>query len=169
MTTATSHPTELLKALGTDGTLTRTRLLQEAVSFTPTRHRVSTASGSVFYTHCTLDTLLLPLVLNEDVHVETTPPNTARPIILDIQSGQVSGPEGTVISVPIRVDAGPVQQRFCPYSNAFVDREAYDAWAAQSPVSTQGLSLEDAQAWAVTLVSQLTPESDDQDTSLGCC
>ena len=160
-------PAELLKALGTAGTLTRTRLLQEAVSFTPTRHRVSTASGSVFYTHCTLDTLLLPLVLNEDAHVETTPPNASRPLVLNVQGGQVSGPDGLVISVPVRVDAGPVQQRFCPYSNAFADRGAYDAWAAQSPVPTQGLSLENAQGWAAALVSQLTPEPDDQEASLG--
>jgi len=162
-------PAELLNALGTDETLTRTRLLQEAVSFTPTRHRISTASGSVFYTHCTLDTLLLPLALNEDAHVETTPPNASHPLCLDVRGGRVSGPDGTVISVPIRVDAGPVRQRFCPYSNAFADRGAYDAWAAQAPVPTQGLSLEAAQQWALALVRQLKPDPDDQDASLGCC
>ena len=163
----TSLPTDLLKAISTDQNLSRTRLLQEAVSFKPTRHRVSTASGSALYTHCTLDTLLLPLVLEEDVHVETTPPGETQPLVFDVKNGQVTGPEGVIISVPVRVASGPVQQSFCPYSNAFPDRAAYEAWAAQSPVPTVGVSLTEARQLAAVLVAQLAPEA--ADAPLGCC
>ncbi|WP_034389025.1 organomercurial lyase [Deinococcus sp. YIM 77859] len=163
----TSLPTDLLKALTTNQNLSRTRLLQEAVSFKPTRHRVRTASGSTLYTHCTLDTLLLPLVLEEDVEVETVPPGEAQPLVFNVKSGQVTGSEGVLISVPVRVDSGPVQQSFCPYSNAFPDRAAYEAWAAQSPVPTVGVSLSEAQQLAETLVAQL--DAEDANAPLGCC
>lgn len=132
-------------------------LIREMRSSTPTRHCVTIASGLSFHVHCTLDALLSPFLLDEDVEVESIPPtHSASPLRFQIVRGRLTeAPEGLVVSIPLQRCQGVLQESFCPYSNLFPNQNAYLDWACSVDVPTQALPLSEALGLARDLAAQL--------------
>lgn len=130
-------------------------LIREMRSSTPTRHCVTIASGLSFHVHCTLDALLSPFLLDEDVEVESIPPtHSASPLRFQIVRGRLTGaPEGLVVAIPL-LRRGVLQESFCPYSNLFPNQNAYLDWACSVDVPTQALPLSEALDLARNLAAQ---------------
>lgn len=135
-------------------------------------HRATFGDGEVQYFRCVLDTLLVPLVLDdaEPVAVETKCPVTGEAVELRVtREGVIATPDDAVVSFgidaepgePADLDRHPLQAygQFCPYINAFADRAAYDEWAgATSEAVTTPLSVVEAFELAELLVDEVTED-----------
>ena len=64
-------------------------IVKDLISFKPTRHVVNTASGVRFFTCCAVDTLLIAHLLDEDVDIDTTPPEEILPLRISVRGKQV--------------------------------------------------------------------------------
>jgi hypothetical protein len=117
-------------------------IVKDLLSFAPTRHVISTASGIRFFTCCAVDTLLIAHLLDEDVDIETTPPGHAEPLRINDKELRVS--RSAVIAIPVQHDDHQIRETFCPYANGFPDEDAYQQWAATAPVPTISGPIKDA-------------------------
>lgn len=100
---------------------------------------------------CAQDPLIVGLLAEEPVTVESRPPNRDETVRIHFaDDGSVStDPEGALLSfgiAPDRSNPGPVTpaamyELVCPYGHAFPDDEAYDAWAASTDAETDVLSV----------------------------
>jgi hypothetical protein len=128
----------------------------------PSRHELVLA-GQVLFTHCVLDTLLLPLVEEKDAHVRSTSPVSGNIIELEItMQGVKAEPEGAVISYGMRRESsGTFYETGCPYINAFRSLLEYEIWARQTAEAvTIALPVRDAFEFARDIVSRTRIESE---------
>jgi alkylmercury lyase len=98
-------------------------------------HRLR-ADGRDLYTWCAWDTLFLPIVLGEQVGVESTCPTSRRPITLTVSPEGVSDvhPSETVISFLLPGEegfSGDVIRSFCHFVHFFASEEAARTWTAE--------------------------------------
>lgn len=131
------------------------------------RHRAH-AGDEVYHFRCVLDTLLVPFVLEDpgEVTVRTRSPAAGTELRLAVtRDGVAADPAGAVLSLGVETDVDPPEgedvlaygyERFCPYVNAFPDRSAYEAWAADTPeAATMALSVDEGFELARTLGRRL--------------
>ena len=119
-------------------------IVKDLISFKPTRHVVSTASGVRLFTCCAVDTLLIAHLLDEDVDIETTAPGHTEVLHIDVQDRQLHASSNAVITIPVQHNDQEIRMTFCPYSNVFPDEDAYRQWAVSAPVATISTSIRDA-------------------------
>lgn len=117
-----------------------------------------------FNTYCVLDALVLPFLLDERVEIRSMPPVGDNPIEIETTARLLEArPASAVVSFGFSLDipetrrsldaADPaslqelLHSEACPKINAFPDRSAYEAWAAETDAVTIGLTL--AQAYAM--------------------
>ena len=70
-------------------------IVKDLLSFAPTCHVISTASGMRFFTCCAVDTFLIAHLLDEDVDIKTTPPGHTEPLRINVGSEADSVGQGT--------------------------------------------------------------------------
>lgn len=120
---------------------------EDLISEKPTRHKVR-VDGETFHTHCFLDALMLPFVLEQEpILVRTNSPHGGDEIRAVVtRHTAVATSENAVVSFgAARTNDGSIRATLCPYLNAFRSREDYERWAGQDEEAvTVALSLEDA-------------------------
>lgn len=128
------------------------------------RHE-ATVDGERRHFHCVLDTLLLPFVVDggDSFEVRARSPQSGNRIDITVSREDiVVSPETAVMSFGFAeefdrsleepVDASVGYEAFCPYVNAFEDRETYDWWAdGNEEAVTIGLTFEEGHALARAL------------------
>ena len=119
-------------------------IVKDLISFKPTRHVVNTASGVRFFTYCAVDTLLIAHYLDEDVDIDTTPPDQSQPVRITVRGKQLHVSRSAVIAIPVQYKDQAILETFCPYANIFPDEGAYSRWAASVPVATISAPIGDA-------------------------
>jgi hypothetical protein len=119
-------------------------IVKDLISFKPTRHVVSTATGVRVFTCCAVDTLLIAHLLDEDVDIETTPPGHAQAVRIDVHDHRLHASSNVVIAIPVQHNDQEIWTTFCPYSNVFPDEDAYRQWAVSAPVTTISTSIREA-------------------------
>lgn len=145
------------------------------------RHR-ATVDGTVQHYRCVLDALLVPFVTPdaERVDVRSRDPRSDAVVAATLAPDAVAAadsdaaatdpdavavePETAVVSLGLAADAPPASELsvppleaydlFCPYVNAFPDRETYAAWAEETPEAvTTAVPFEAALAVAERLAA----------------
>lgn len=134
-----------------------------------TRHEARIGEA-VEHFQCVLDPLLLPFVLEDatDIEVRSESPVSDAVVTIDVTRDDLSvDPGDAVVSFGVAADVDPPGDdqdalaygyaAFCPYINAFADREEYEEWADETPAAaTMALSVADAHALAGRLGRRLT-------------
>lgn len=111
----------------------------------------ATVDGETTNFMCAEDPLLVGLLAEQPVTVESTPPNRAETVVIEFDRGQPIGvdPDGALLSLGIATDAdaptsnapSAFYELTCPYGRAFPDDDAYEEWAAEADAVTDVLSV----------------------------
>jgi hypothetical protein len=111
----------------------------------------ATLDGETTHYMCAQDPLVVGLLADEPVTVESTPPNRSDPIRIEFGPDGAIGvePAGALFSFGIVADAEApatispqeIYQLVCPYGHAFPTDEAYQAWADEVDAVTDVLSV----------------------------
>lgn len=111
----------------------------------------ATVDGKTTHYMCAQDPLVVGLLADEPVTVESTPPNRSEPVRIEFgPDGEIGvDPAGALFSFGIAADAETpatispqeIYQLVCPYGHAFPDDEAYQEWAAGVDAVTDVLSV----------------------------
>lgn len=98
------------------------------------RHEI-VIDGETTYTHCVLDSLLLPLVEGRTGIVRSTSPSDGQVVTLRVTPDRLEAePASSVISFGmLREGTGNFYELGCPYINAFASVEEYKRWADATP------------------------------------
>jgi len=137
----------------------------EAMCTTDRDRHEATVVGETRYFHCVLDTLLLPFVVDEDdpIDVRSRGPLSGDQIDVAVSREEVVvSPETAVMSFGFAaeldrptgepIDASVGYDAFCPYVNAFADRNEYERWAEGTEEAvTIGLTFDEGHALARAL------------------
>src|SRR6202051_3589853 len=119
-------------------------IVKDLLSFSPTRHVITTTSGSRFFACCAVDTLLIAHLLDEDVDIETTPPDSTEPLCVNIHNKELRVSRSAVIAIPLRHDDHQIRETFCPYANVFADADADLQWTATAAGVSISAAIKDA-------------------------
>jgi alkylmercury lyase len=111
------------------------RLVGLVLTLRPTRHRF-TVNGRTLYAWCATDTLMVPVVLGRPGIVESTCPQTRRPIRIELSPDAVDhvDPQDAVVSAvrPIgRLEN--VRASTCNHGHFFSSAGAAAEWAREHP------------------------------------
>jgi alkylmercury lyase len=113
----------------------RGRLVGLALTLRPTSHRF-TVDGRTLYAWCASDTLMFPVILGRPGIVESTCPQTGRPIRIEIAPDGVErlDPPETVLSA-VRPTGAVVDVRTetCDLGHFYSSRAAAAPWADEHP------------------------------------
>lgn len=130
----------------TGGTLSTSDLCDTADS-----PHTATLAGETTHYMCAQDPLVVGMLADEPVTVESTPPNREEPITVSFEpDGTIeAAPDGALLSFGVDPDAErpePVTPEamyrlVCPYGHAFPDDEAYREWASEADAVTDALSV----------------------------
>lgn len=137
----------------------------EAMCTTDHDRHEATIDGERWHFHCVLDTLLLPFVVDGDGPIEVRSRSPLSGVRIDVTVSRedvVVTPETAVMSFGFAgeldrsseepIDASVGYEAFCPYVNAFEDREAYERWAdVTDEAVTIGLTFGEGHALARAL------------------
>lgn len=130
----------------------KARLCCEEIS----RHEVRIeGEDTVTYTHCVLDALILPMLVDKRAEIISRGPLGGE-VHITVGPGQVaSEPPGAVVSLGTALrDGDDPYEVLCPYINAFATYADYARWAKQTPeAATVALSLPEAVVLAAQLAS----------------
>lgn len=131
-------------------------------SAAPTRHRVTIASGVSVHAMCGIDALGIPLMLGENVRIDTNDPITGEQITITNDSGHTTwSPPDAVAFVGADAGGGPSADCCCEYLNLFAGQATAAAWSAAHPsIPGQVLSQTEAEELASTLFGALLTPGD---------
>lgn len=111
----------------------------------------ATVGGATTNYMCAQDPLVVGLLAEEPVTVESTAPTANEPVTITFEpDGTVDAePEGSLLSfgidpdarAPERVTPEAMYGLVCPYGHAFPDDESYEAWARETDAVTDVLSV----------------------------
>jgi hypothetical protein len=111
----------------------------------------ATVGGETTHYVCAQDPIVVGLLADEPVTVESTAPTADDPVTIefDPESGVTVTPEGSLLSfgidpdarAPERVTPEAMYGIVCPYGHAFPDDESYQAWARETEAVTDVLSV----------------------------
>lgn len=111
----------------------------------------ATGGGEMTHFMCAQDPLVVGLLADGPVTVESTPPNRSEPIRIEFRADGEIGvdPAGALFSFGIAEDADrpasitpeEIYQLVCPYGHAFPDDDAYREWADEVDAVTDVLSV----------------------------
>jgi alkylmercury lyase len=110
------------------------RIVGHGLTLRPTRHRF-TLDGARLYTWCALDTLIFPLILDREAHVESASPCSGQPIRL------TAGPRGVrdvepataVMSLVNPDDITEIRSSFCNQVHFFTSVDDARSWRQITP------------------------------------
>lgn len=111
------------------------RLVGFALTLRPTTHRF-TVDGRTLFTWCASDTLMLPVMLGRPALVESTCPQTGRPIRIELTPDRVERvdpPEAVMTAVRPRGQLTDVRSTTCDHGHFFSSLAATAAWADAHP------------------------------------
>ena len=126
-------------------------------SVRPTRHRVRIADRVEVHAMCGIDALGIPMMLGEDVRIETTDPVTGDAVTVTSTGGRNTwNPQNAVAFVGAAAFGGPSADCCCDYLNLFTSTATADAWAAAHPsIPGRVLTQPEAEDLANTLFGAL--------------
>lgn len=129
----------------------------------------ATVGGETTHYMCAQDPLVVGLLAEEPVTVESTPPNRAEPIRIEFGTdGKIEvEPTGALFSFGIAADAEApatispqeIYRLVCPYGHTFPDDTAYRAWAGDVDAVTDVLSVPAGIAVMAALIEAAGVES----------
>jgi hypothetical protein len=111
----------------------------------------ATVGGETTHYVCVQDPIVVGLLAEEPVTVESTPPTADEPVTIEFApDGTVTAePAGSLLSfgidpeadAPERVTPEAMYGLVCPYGHAFPDDESYETWARETDAVTDVLSV----------------------------
>ena len=131
-------------------------------SAAPTRHEVAIDSGISVHAMCGIDALGIPVMLGQDVRIDTNDPITGEQITITTDNGHTTWtPHDAVAFVGADAGGGPSADCCCEYLNLFASQATAAAWSAAHPsIPGQVLSQIEAEELASTLFGALlTPDT----------
>jgi hypothetical protein len=146
--------------------------INELCTSAPSRHAIHLDSES-YYVHCTLDTLVLPFLLDTSSTFEIASESPISGETVKVH-GSLDAidvvPEKAVMSFGVRKinknsgesDITPefVYRQFCPYTNAFLSKAEYKRWAVETKEATSmSLAFDEAFSLAQALIAHSAPDS----------
>lgn len=110
------------------------RVVGHGLTLLPTPHRF-TLDGVRLYTWCALDTLIFPLILDREAHIESASPTGGQPIRL------TAGPRGprdvepatAVVSLVNPDDITEIRSTFCNHVHFFTSAADARSWLQTTP------------------------------------
>lgn len=131
------------------------RIVGQGLTLRPTPHRF-TLDGEQLYTWCALDTLIFPLILDREAHIESVSPATGQPIRL------TAGPRGVrdvepataVLSLVNPEDMTEIRSAFCNQVHFFTSVSDAQSWLETNP-GGQVMPVTDAFELAAQLTTAL--------------
>lgn len=145
------------------------RIVGQGLTLRPTPHRF-TVDGQELYTWCALDTVIFPLLLDREGHVESVSAASGEPVRL------TAGPDGVrdvepataVVSLVAPDDMTEVRSAFCNQVHFFTSTEDAGSWLEAHP-DGEALPVHDAFAFGARLTTAfLTGRAvEDTDKSTG--
>lgn len=129
----------------------------------------ATVGGETTHYMCAQDPLVVGLLAEEPVTVESAPPNRAASIRIEFRPGGeiAMEPAGALFSFGIAADAetpatitpAEIYGLVCPYGHAFPNDDAYQEWAADVDAVTDVLSVPAGIAVMAALIEAAGVES----------
>lgn len=111
------------------------RLVGLALTLRPTSHRF-TVGGRTLFAWCASDTLMLPVILGRPALVESTCPQTGRPIRIELTPDgveRVDPPDAVMTAVRPRGQLADVRSATCNHGHFFSSLAATAAWTDAHP------------------------------------
>lgn len=149
------------------------RIVGQGLTLRPTPHRF-TLDGEELYTWCALDTLIFPLILDREAHVESASPASGEPVRL------VAGPRGVcdvepataVVSLVNPEDMTEIRSAFCNQVHFFTSVNDAQSWLETNP-GGQVMPVTDAFDFATQLtaafLAALPPQHEPQAAARDSC
>lgn len=113
----------------------RGRLVGLALTLRPTSHRF-TVDGRTLYAWCASDTLMFPVILGRPGLVESTCPQTGRPVRVEVgpdRIERIDPPEAVVSAVRPTGAVADVRAETCNLGHFYSSPAAAGAWADEHP------------------------------------
>ncbi|TVS86195.1 organomercurial lyase MerB [Mycobacterium helveticum] len=110
------------------------RIVGHGLTLRPTPHRF-TLDGAQLYTWCALDTLIFPLILDREAHVESVSPASRQPIRLTADPRGVRDvePAAAVVSLVNPDDMTEIRSAFCNQVHFFTSDDDAQSWQETNP------------------------------------
>jgi hypothetical protein len=121
-------------------------------SAAPTRHRVTTRAGRIYYAMCAIDALGIPYMLGERAAVASREPGGSRIILLKVDPGsEPTWEPERAVALAAFGEGSCLAQAACPHINLFASAEAASGYLNARPLHGHVLSTPAATAagrWA---------------------
>lgn len=133
---------------------------ENLIASNETPHRVQ-CEQQIFFVPCVLDAIMLAIIDQADMTLETTDPHNGRVIKLDIKSdGQVNitnERENLILAFGMaNKNSRPLLECCCPYLNLFTSRESFDGWVEKNNnITVTALTIDEAQQLAMRWVNEM--------------
>ncbi|AGN02405.1 alkylmercury lyase [Salinarchaeum sp. Harcht-Bsk1] len=111
----------------------------------------ATLDGETTHYVCVQDPIVVGLLADDPVTVESTPPTSDETVTIEFDGDGVTAvePEGSLLSFGIAADVQAPPEitpeamygLVCPYGHAFPDDASYDEWAGETDAVTDVLSV----------------------------
>ena len=131
------------------------RIVGQGLTLRPTPHRF-TIDGEELYTWCALDTLIFPLILDREAHIESVSPATGQPIRLTAGPRGVrdAEPATAVVSLVNPGDIATIRSSFCNQVHFFTSSDDARSWLDTNP-GGQVMPITDGFDFATQLTTAL--------------
>lgn len=110
------------------------RIVGQGLTLRPTAHRFNLDSQEL-YTWCAMDTLIFPLLLDQEARVESVSPIGGRPVTLTVGPSGVRDVEPATAAVSLidPVDMTEIRSSFCNQVHFFGSADDADSWVEKNP------------------------------------